>query len=179
MIWFFLFSFCLLCFVILLQIFHFFNHLISKAFWFLLMLSFHRFYIFKTSFHLSGSTRSWFSSFVWACLSGISSLTVESLLCFLIIIWTGFGKSPFLLLIFRGNKFAHIAFLTFWLFIGRTDAEAEAPIFWPPDAKNQLIGKDSDAGKTLKAGEEREDRGWDGWMASLTQWTWVWANSGR
>ena len=30
---------------------------------------------------------------------------------------------------------------------GRTDAEAEAPILWPPDAKSQLIGKDSDAGK--------------------------------
>ena len=34
-----------------------------------------------------------------------------------------------------------------WMFIGRTDAEAEAPIFWPPDAKNRLIGKDPDAGK--------------------------------
>ena len=33
------------------------------------------------------------------------------------------------------------------IFIGRTDAEAEAPILWPPDAKNQLIGKDPDAGK--------------------------------
>ena len=32
-------------------------------------------------------------------------------------------------------------------FIGRTDAEAEAPTFWPPDAKNQLIGKDPDVGK--------------------------------
>ena len=31
----------------------------------------------------------------------------------------------------------------------------------------------------LKAGEEGNNRGWDGWMASLTQWTWVWANSGR
>ena len=31
----------------------------------------------------------------------------------------------------------------------------------------------------LKAGGEGDDRGWDGWMASLTQWTWVWANSGR
>ena len=31
----------------------------------------------------------------------------------------------------------------------------------------------------LKAGGERDDKGWDGWMASLTQWTWVWANSGR
>ena len=32
-------------------------------------------------------------------------------------------------------------------FIGRTDVEAEAPILWPPDAKNRLIGKDPDAGK--------------------------------
>ena len=31
----------------------------------------------------------------------------------------------------------------------------------------------------LRAGGEGDDRGWDGWMASLTQWTWVWANSGR
>ena len=34
-----------------------------------------------------------------------------------------------------------------WLFVGRTDAEAETPILWPPDAKNWLIGKDPDAGK--------------------------------
>ena len=34
-----------------------------------------------------------------------------------------------------------------WIFIKRTDAEAEASIFWPPDAKNQLTGKDSNAGK--------------------------------
>ena len=33
------------------------------------------------------------------------------------------------------------------IFIGRTDAEAEAPILWPPDVKNRLIGKDPDAGK--------------------------------
>ena len=33
------------------------------------------------------------------------------------------------------------------VFIGRTDAEAEAPILWPPDVKNRLIGKDPDAGK--------------------------------
>ena len=33
------------------------------------------------------------------------------------------------------------------VFIGRTDAEAEAPIFWPPDVKSQFIGKDPDAGK--------------------------------
>ena len=34
-----------------------------------------------------------------------------------------------------------------WIFIGRTDAEAEAPMLWPPDAKSWLIGKDSDAGR--------------------------------
>ena len=34
-----------------------------------------------------------------------------------------------------------------WLFIGRTEAEAETPILWPPDTKSQLIGKDPDAGK--------------------------------
>ena len=35
----------------------------------------------------------------------------------------------------------------FWIFTGRTDAEAEAPILWPPDAKSWLIGKDPNAGK--------------------------------
>ena len=65
-----------------------------------------------------------------------------------------------------------------WIFIGRTEAEAEAPIFWPSDTKNWLIGKDPDAGGGLKAGGEVDDRGWDGWMASPTQWTWVWASSG-
>ena len=34
-----------------------------------------------------------------------------------------------------------------WMFIGRTEAEAETPILWPPDAKSELIGKDPDAGK--------------------------------
>ena len=34
-----------------------------------------------------------------------------------------------------------------WVFIGRTNVEAETPILWPPDAKSSLIGKDPDAGK--------------------------------
>ena len=55
-----------------------------------------------------------------------------------------------------------------WIFIGRTDAQAETPLLWPPDAKKWLIGK----------GGEGDNRGWDGWMASLTRWTWVWASSG-
>ena len=65
-----------------------------------------------------------------------------------------------------------------WMFIGRTDAEAEILIFWPPDAKNWLILKRSWCWERLKAGEEGDDRGWDGWMASLTRQTWVWASSG-
>ena len=64
-----------------------------------------------------------------------------------------------------------------WIIIGRTDAEAETPILWPPDAKNWLIGGRPLCRERLRAGGEGNDRGWDGWMASLTQWTWVWGNS--
>ena len=64
-----------------------------------------------------------------------------------------------------------------WIFTGRTDAEVEAPVLWLPDAKNWLIWKDPDAGKDWRRETEGDNRGWDGWMASLTQWTWVWVNS--
>ena len=50
------------------------------------------------------------------------------------------------------------------IFTGRTDAEAEAPILWPPDVKSQLIGKDPDAGKDSgkeeKGNTEDEMVGW-------------------
>ena len=59
-----------------------------------------------------------------------------------------------------------------WVFTGRTDAEAETPILWPPHVKSWLIGKDPDAGRDWGQEGEGDDRGWDGWMASLTQWTW-------
>ena len=104
-----------------------------------------------------------------------------------------------------------------WIFIGRTDIEAETLILWPPDAKNWLIWKDKWqptpvllpgeshrrrslvdrlqsmrsqrvrhdwatslthwCWERLRAGGEGDDRGWDGWMVSPTQWTWVWASS--
>ena len=54
------------------------------------------------------------------------------------------------------------------IFIGRTDAEAETPILWPPDVKNWLIWKDSDAGKDWRW--EKGMTGWNGWMASPTWW---------
>ena len=62
-----------------------------------------------------------------------------------------------------------------WIFIRRTDVEAETPILWPPDANNWLIRKDPDAGKDWK---QEEKAGRDGWMASPKRWTWVWARSG-
>ena len=62
-----------------------------------------------------------------------------------------------------------------WIF---TRTDAEAPTLWPPDVKSQLTGKDPDAGKDWGQ-EEKGQTGWDGWMASLTQWTWIWANSRR
>ena len=65
-----------------------------------------------------------------------------------------------------------------WVFFGRSDAKAETPVLWAPHAKSWLIGKDSDAGRDWGAGGEGADRGWDGWMASLTWWTWVLVNSG-
>ena len=67
-----------------------------------------------------------------------------------------------------------------WIFIGRTDAEAETLILWPPDVKNYLtLWKKPWFWPKFKAGGKGDDRGWNDWMASLTQWTWVWMNSGR
>ena len=54
-----------------------------------------------------------------------------------------------------------------WIFIGRTDVEADTPILWPPDAKNQLLGRDPDAGKDWRQEEkwmtEDEMVGWHHW----------------
>ena len=58
----------------------------------------------------------------------------------------------------------------YWrVFIARVDVEAETPILWPPDAKSW---------ERLRAGGEGDNRGWDGWMALPTRWTWVWVDSG-
>ena len=64
-----------------------------------------------------------------------------------------------------------------WVFIVRTDIEAETPILWPPDGKELTHLKRPWCWERLKAGGEGDDRGWDGWMASLIQWTWVWVDS--
>ena len=62
-----------------------------------------------------------------------------------------------------------------WTFIRRTDAEAETPILWLPDAKNRLIEKDPDAGKDWR----QEEKGMTEDEMVRIQCTWVWANSRR
>ena len=76
-------------------------------------------------------------------------------------------------LCFWGALSCHVRNLT----TSRTDADA--PLLWPPDVKSQLIGKDSDAGKDWGQEEKGMTEDEMVWMASPTQWTWVWANFGR
>ena len=65
-----------------------------------------------------------------------------------------------------------------WIFLGKTDDEAKALTFWPLDLKS-CHWKRPRCWERLRAGGEGGNRGWDGWMAPLTQWPWVSAISGR
>ena len=60
-----------------------------------------------------------------------------------------------------------------WVFFGRNDAKAEAPVLWLPHAKSWFW-----CWEGLGAGGEGDDRGRDGWMVSPTRWALVWVNSG-
>ena len=64
-----------------------------------------------------------------------------------------------------------------WDFFGRNDAKAETPTL-ATSCKELTHWKRLWIWEGLGAGGERDDRGGDGWMASLTRWTWVWVNSG-
>ena len=74
--------------------------------------------------------------------------------------WESFGQQGVRLVNPKGNQL--------WIFIGRTDAEAEAPILWSSYAKSQVIGKDPDAGKDWGQEEngmtEDETVGWNHWI---------------
>ena len=76
------------------------------------------------------------------------------------------------------NMTALSVFLSTYYMTGRNDAKTETPVLWPPHGKSWLIGKDW-CWEGLRAGGKGDDRGWDGWMASPTWWTWVWVNSRR
>ena len=60
-----------------------------------------------------------------------------------------------------------------WIFTGRTDPEAEAPLFW------SLMHTEESLEKSLMLEKIEGIRWWNGWMVSQMQWTWTWANSGR
>ena len=62
-----------------------------------------------------------------------------------------------------------------WVFIGRTDAEAET---LATSCEELTHWKRPWCWERLRAGGEGDDRGWDGWIESPTHWTWVWVNSG-
>ena len=64
-----------------------------------------------------------------------------------------------------------------WIFIGRTDAEAETLNSLATWCEELTHWKRPWCWERLKAGGEGDNGGWDGWMASLTRWTWVWASS--
>ena len=72
-------------------------------------------------------------------------------------------KSP---LDFKEIQSVHPKWDQSWVFIRRTDVEAETPIFWPPDAKNWLTGKDPDAGK-IEAGRRRGQQSMR-WLDGIT-----------
>ena len=78
----------------------------------------------------------------------------------------------------KGIQPVHAEWNQSWIFIRKTDVKAETPILWLPDVKSWLIWKDPDAGKDLRWEGKGDDRRWDDWMASPTQWTWVWVDSG-
>ena len=65
-----------------------------------------------------------------------------------------------------------------WMFIGKTDTEAETPILWPPDAKNWFTGKDPGAGQDWRLEEKGTTEDERVWMVSPILCTWVWASLG-
>ena len=64
-----------------------------------------------------------------------------------------------------------------WVFTGRTDVEAETPNTLATWCKERTHLKRPWCWERLRAGGEGDDKGWDGWMASPTQWAWVWVDS--
>ena len=98
------------------------------------------------------------------------------LLCLVVCVYCVYQVLCFLILCLVVLSIFESRVLKLPTIIDRNDAKAEAPVLWPPHAKSWLIGKDW-CWEGLGAGEG-DDRGWDGWMASLTRWTWVWVSSG-
>ena len=105
------------------------------------------------------------SSHVWLWELGYKEIWAPKNCCF----WTVvMEKTPESLLDCKETQTVHPKENQFWIFIGRINVEAEAPIFWPPDEKNWHTGKDPDAGKHWgredKGSTEDEMDGWHHWL---------------
>ena len=84
--------------------------------------------------------------------------------CFWTVVSEKMLESP---LDYKEFKQVHSKINQSWIFIGRTDAEAEVPILWPPDVKKWLIGKDPDSGKDWR----QEERWWKmRWLDGISDW---------
>ena len=96
---------------------------------------------------------------------GCESWTIKKNWCFWTVMLEKTLGSP---LDWKEIKLVHPKGNQPWIFIGRTEAEAETPILWPPDSKSQLIGKDPDDGKDWgqeeKGTTEDEMVGWHHWL---------------
>ena len=105
------------------------------------------------------------SSYVWMWELDYKESWAPKNWCFLI---CGVGEDSWESLGLQGFQPVNPKSNQSWIFIGRTDAEAEIPILWPPDVKNWLIGKDPDAGKDWRweKQEMTEDEmvGWHHWL---------------
>ena len=92
---------------------------------------------------LSSQSYGFSSSHVWMWESDYKESRVLKNLCFWIVVL----EKTVEFLGQQGDQTSQSKGDQSWIFIGRTDAEAEAPMLWPPDVKSRLIGKDPDAGK--------------------------------
>ena len=105
-----------------------------------------------------------FSAFMYRCELNHKEDWVPKNWCFQIVVLEKTLDSP---LDGKEIKLVHPKGNQPWMFTGRTDTEAEAPILWPPNAKSQLIGKDPAAGKDWgqeKRVTEGEMVGWHYWL---------------
>ena len=120
-----------------------------------------------TKFHLV-KAMFFFSSYVWMRELDNKENWAPKNWCFWAVVLQKTLESP---LDFKVIKPANPKGNQSWIFIGRTDAEAETPILWPPDGKNWLTGKDPDARKDWRQDEkgttENEIVGWHHWFNGL------------
>ena len=129
--------------------------------------------IYKCLFFSPSSSRLCFSSgHVWMWMSDCEESWVPQNWCFWTVVLEKTLESP---LDCKEIQPVHFKGDQSWVFFGRTDAKAETPILWPHHA--ELTHWRLWCWEGLGAGGKGDDRGWDGWMASRTRWTWVWVNS--